>query len=78
MLFGTKLRMMRARRHMTQTELSALSGLDRTVLSRIETNVVRPEGATEQAIRKALSWDDAADDALDQLGEVVADVGEVA
>ncbi len=66
--FGNRLRLMRAYRKVTQTELEQRTGIDQTVLSRLESGEVLPNPATRKRICDALGWDEQTDKALAMIG----------
>ena len=54
--FGTKVRVMRVVRNMTQRDLAQVSGVENTDLSRVETGKMLPSPEMERRIRLALRW----------------------
>jgi transcriptional regulator with XRE-family HTH domain len=65
MNFGQGMRMMRALRGMSQIELSVLSSVNRDYLQKSEAGTLELKDAEKAAIRKALDWNEAADELLE-------------
>jgi len=66
--FGTKLRMMRGLRDVTQEGLATLSGVNAAYINRFESGRQNPTADEERRIREALEWTDEADALLGKLG----------
>lgn len=62
--FGTKLRMMRALRDLSQLRLSALTGIPNTYISHMEAGRMQPTPEWEADLRAALDWPADADEAF--------------
>jgi transcriptional regulator with XRE-family HTH domain len=65
--YGTKLRVMRAVRGMSQLELGYKSGVANVTLSQIETGKFLPTPELDRAIRDGLCWTEREDTALEML-----------
>lgn len=72
--FGNRLRLMRAYRKVTQTDLEERTGIDQTVLSRIEAGAVLPNATLRKAICEALGWDEQTEKGLDMIEAVASDL----
>ena len=64
MQFGQLVRTMRTARGMSQQDLAQVVRVDNSILSRIETGLVIPTEPLAAAIRAALAWGPAEDQAL--------------
>lgn len=67
--FGTKVRVMRAVRQMTQGDLARASAIANFDLSRVETGKMLPSPQMERRIRLALRWPERAEEAFAILEE---------
>ncbi len=66
---GAKLKFLRAQHGLRQVDVSVLSGVDHTVISRIENGRINPTPGEIAAIKTALGWDDT----VDQIDRIVVD-----
>jgi len=64
MTFGQKLRMMRAKAGLSQTQLTQQTGIDRRYIGLIEADRMIPSEEWIDKIRLALGWDAASDHAF--------------
>jgi len=71
--YAVRLRMMRARCNMTQRELSARTGVERSIISRLETGEIMPSPDMDANIRATLGWNASVDAALDALFEALTE-----
>lgn len=69
MEFGTKVRMMRTARNMSQLDLAEASGISNRDLSYIETGRMLPTPEMEATLRRILTWSSREDEALNVLAE---------
>jgi len=67
--YGTKVRVMRAARGISQIELGSKSGVANFMLSMIETGKFLPTPEMDGAIRDALCWTERDEAALEMLAE---------
>ena len=67
---GDRIRIMRAKRRMSQLELARRTGLSQFVLSFIETNKAIPTPEQLARIRQALGWTPELDELVERLAAV--------
>jgi len=67
--YGTKLRVMRAVRGISQIDLGYISGVANVTISQIETGKFLPTPELDRAIRAGLGWTEHEDAALEMLAE---------
>ena len=65
--FGTKMRIVRALRNMSQVELSAKSGVAMAFISRAERGKHLLKQEAQFQVRMALSWPETADQVIENL-----------
>jgi len=66
--WGTRLRVLRALRDISQEDIAAATGLARVTISSYEVGRSLPSVESEHAIRQALGWTPEMDAALEKLG----------
>jgi transcriptional regulator with XRE-family HTH domain len=67
---GRKMKALRVTRGRSLAELGQQTGIDPSVLSRLERDIVMPGEDYQKRIRKALGWTDEMDNVLEKIGEV--------
>lgn len=72
MEFAEKVRVLRALRGISQSDLAEITGIPGTYLSNIETGKVLPSESWDRCIRLGLGWTPAVDAALDALEAAMA------